>query len=172
MRRLALDFDLTVLWPLILFAFILVWRSIRAYLSASRDYNFSLKRIERTFDSREAEDEYLEWASKRCSDRQKNKKFVWLSAIVLLVLCVLMAATDTWKVNVAYEAWNGLWFAGAISFIAAVYMAWRFAEERSWWKFGVCLLAVLMAAAATEHFFHQTINARRATCHHCDDDDN
>jgi uncharacterized integral membrane protein len=171
-RKLALDFDLTVLWPLILFAFILVWRSVRAYLSANRDYKFSLKRIEGAFDSREAEDEFLEWGSKRCADRQKTKKFVWLSAILFLVLVALMLATDKWQVTFAYGAWEGLWFAGMISFVTAGIMAWRYAEERNWWKFGVCLLAILMAAAATEHFFHQTANAHRAICPHCDDDDN
>lgn len=171
MRNLVLDFDLTVLLPLILVSLGVLWNSVRIYLEARSDYKATLKRIEMPFDTREEEDEFLEWGSKRCAKLQEAKKSPRLPAIVLIVLCALLWMPGVFTVSIAEGLWSILWFASVISFIVAIPMAWHYAKESNWLKFWVCLLAMLMLVASAEHFYHQKTNARHVVCPHCSDDD-
>lgn len=171
MRKLVLDFDVTVLVPLILVAIGVLWNSVRRYWESRSDYRASLKRIERPFDSREDEDEFLEWGSKRCTEWRKDRRLLWLTSIVFVAICALMMAPDGFKVSVAEGFWSLMWFVGAASFIICIPMAWHYSKESDWLKFGICLLAMLIAAASAEHFLHQKDNAHHVNCPHCGDDD-
>lgn len=171
MRNLVIDFDLTVLAPLILIAVGVLWNSVRTYLESRSDYKASLKRIELPFNSREEEEEFLEWGSKRCTEWRKDRKFLWFPSIALVVLCALLWMPDGFTVFVAEGLWSILWLVCAVGFIISIPMAWHYAKESDWWKFVICLLVALMLAASAEHFFHQKINARDLNCPHCSDDD-
>lgn len=171
MRNLVIDFDLTVLLPLILLALGVLWNSVRTYLESRSDYKASLKRLGMPFNSREEEDEFLEWGSKRCAEWRKDKKFLWFPSIALVVLCALLWMPGVFTVSIAEGLWSILWFVSAVSFIICIPMAWHYAKELDWLKFGICLLAMLIAVASAEHFFHQRINARHVICPHCSDDD-
>jgi hypothetical protein len=170
-RNLVLDFNLTVLLPLILVVLGVLWNLVRTYVEARSTYKTTLKRIERPFDTREEEDEFLEWGSKRCTEWRKARNCLWFPSVVLIALCALLWMPGVFTVSIAEGLWSILWFASVISFIVAIPMAWHYAKEFDWLKFGICLLAMLMLAASAEHFFHQKINARHVICPHCSDDD-
>jgi hypothetical protein len=142
-RKIALDFDLTVLLPLALFALIALWNSIRAY---------------REFPPHRKE----KWNAQR---------LVWLSSGVMVAICVLLFAPDDWKSVVAYLTWDALWFSSGVLFLISVAAAWHYAKRFEWFKLGICVLVGLIIMAGAEHFFHQKINANRINCPHCSDDD-
>ena len=171
MRNLVIDFDLTVLCPLLLLSAIALWSSGRAFLSARVSCRASIKRIERPFETKEAVEEFVEWGRSRCADMREYRKLVGLFVGVVVVLCAAMWMPDRWKIELAYPVWDVLWFASWMSFIITIFVAWHYAEKSDWLRFGICLLAMLMAAASTEHFDHQRMNARHVACPHCSDDD-
>lgn len=171
MRNLVLDFNLTILLPLILVVLGVLWNLVRTYLEARSTYKAALKRIERPFDTREEEDEFLDWGSKRCTEWRNAKKSLRFPLVVLIVLCVLLWMPDVFKLSIAEGLWYILWMASAVSFIICIPMAWNYAKESNWLKFWLCLLALLMLAASAEHFFHQKLNADHVICPHCSDDD-
>ncbi len=82
-----------------------------------------------------------------------------------------MLTPDGFKVFVAEGLWDILYIISAVSFVVSIPAAWHYAKESNWLKFGICLLVMLMAAASTEHFVHQKINAGNVNCPHCSDDD-
>lgn len=171
MRKLAIDFDLTVLFPLMLVALGVFWNSFRRYWESRSYYRASLKRIEKPFDSREEEDEFIEWGSYRCTEWRKDRRSLRFPSIALIVLCVLMFMPNGFKVLAGEGIWYILSLASAVSFIICIPMAWHYAKELDWLKLGMCLLAMLMAAASAEHFIHQKDNAHHAICPHCGDYD-
>jgi hypothetical protein len=170
-RSLVFDFDFTVLFPLILIAVGVLWNSVRRYLESRSEYKASLKRIEAPFDTHEEEEAFLEWGIKRCEEWRKDRKFVWFTSIGLIALCGLMFTPNGFKVSVAEGLWDIMWMVSAVSFVICIPMAWHYAKESDWWKFGMCVLVALTLAASAEHFFHQKINSRHVNCPHCSDDD-
>lgn len=159
MRNLVIDFDVIVLWPSIAFALIVLATSIRTYLSPSVGY----------WEAKERGEEHLdEW---RRREKREVKDLLWLSGGVLLVLCAVMLTNDKWKMNFAYLVWKPLQLVSAVSLVIAALAAWHYAERRERLKLLACLLVMLLAAASTEHFFHQAINTRHVVCPHCGDDD-
>ncbi|MDR3797023.1 MAG: hypothetical protein P4K93_02650 [Terracidiphilus sp.] len=171
MRSLVIDFDLAVLLPLILLASGVLWNSVRRCLDSRSDCKAALIRIEKPFDTREEGEEFLEWGSKRCAEWHDAKRFIWFPSIALVLLCALMLTPGVFKVEIAEGLWYLLCLVSVVSFVICIPMAWHYAKELDWLKFGICLLAMLMLAASAEHFMHQKINARHVNCPHCGDDD-
>lgn len=157
MRKLVLDFDLIVLWPSIAFALIVLATSLHTYLSPSAGYWEAIRNGE----------DIDEW---RRNQKSQVKDMVWISAVALLIVVGIMLMSDRLKLGVAYLAWQVLTFASSIALIMAAGMAWHYAEKQERLKLLACLLAMLMAAASTEHFFHQEINTGHIVCPHCGTD--
>ena len=170
MRSVATDFDMTVLWPLIAVALTLLWYSARTYLSAIK----SSQHVEKYYlnqirSSGSVDADSLETIDKHRRGRMVSGYRLTGSIIALSLVSGVMLMGDPWKLRIAYLVWTALLFISLISFLAAVGMAWHYAKESDWPKLGACLLAILLSAASAEHFFHQQMNARHATCPHCDD---
>lgn len=163
MRSLVIDFYLTVLFPLVIFALLVLWNSVRVYRWPSR----------RLYEHRPIEqgEELVALKQLRSEEKWQAKGLIWISGIALLLSCAVIPMGDHWKLNIAYFAWRALQFVGAISFIIAALMAWDYVEKQERLKLLACLLAMLMAAASTLHFFHQAINAEHVICPDCSDDD-
>lgn len=171
MRNLVIDFDLTVLWPLILFALVVLISSVRLYLATNRDCKAAEKRLAGTFESEEEGEKFLEWGRSRCDQKREAKGLIWFSAVWSGVLCVTFLMPDRVKTGVAFLAWTALSFAATVSFVVAISMAWHYAKKSDWLKFWVCLVVMLLAATSAKHFFFQSINSRHVVCPHCSDDD-
>jgi hypothetical protein len=162
-RKLVLDFDVTVLLPLILFVLVVLWNVIQVYRWPSEElYD------RKPFDEGE---ELVNWRRERRNERDKAKRFIWFFAIALGVLCGVMFSPGRWKIEFAYPLWDSLWLVSAIAFVILIPTAWHYARKLDWLRLIACLLAMLMAAASAEHFFHQKINARHVSCPYCSDDD-
>lgn len=131
MRKIVIDFDLTVLWPLILFALITLWHSIRLY---------------REFPPHRKE----KWNAQR---------LIVISAGVVVVACSLFAAPNDWAAVAAYLVWSILSLVSVVLFLISIAVAWHYAKRLEWFKLAVCVLVMLMIVAAAEHFYHQKINA-------------
>ena len=71
-----IDFNLTVLWPLTLFALIVLFNSIRGFLSSRTDYRAARERLKGTFETREEGEELLEWGRTRREENWKSKEFI------------------------------------------------------------------------------------------------
>ncbi len=158
MRKLVIDFDLIVLWPSIVFALIVFATALHKYVSPSAGYWEAIRNGE----------DIGEW---RRNQKRQVRDLLWFSALAFLVLCAVMLMADRSKLFVAYLAWQALQFFSVISLIVASGMAWHFAWKQERLKLLICLLAMLIAAASTEHFFHQKINTGHIVCPHCGDDD-
>lgn len=141
MRKIVLDFDLTILLPLALFALITLWHSIRAY---------------REFPPHRKE----KWNAQRV---------IWISVGVLVAACGLLFVSDDWKAVAAYSSWYLLSLVSAVSFAISVGAAWHYAKRADWFRLGACVLVGLLIVASMEHFYHQKINARHVTCPECTD---
>lgn len=170
MRNLVIDFDVTILWPLILLALFVLGSSVRTYIKSSADCKASMERIKGTFSTREEGEALLEWGRSRCKEQRDSKYFIVVSASSLGVFCAAMLMADSWKVFIAYQLWFALSFVSTASFIVTIPMAWHYAKKSDWLKVGICLLAMLMTAASAEHFFHQRINAGHVVCPGCSDE--
>jgi hypothetical protein len=170
-RKLVIDFDSTVLFPLIAVALGVLWNSFRRYWESRSDCKAALKRIEKPFDTREEGEEFFEWGSKRCAEWRKNRKSLWFPSVALIVLCAVVMMPDGFKVFVGEGLWYILGVGSLVSFVICIPMAWHYAKESDWLKLGMCLLAMLVAAASAEHFIHQKENAHHVICPHCSDDD-
>jgi hypothetical protein len=171
MHKIAIDFDLTVLLPLILVASGVLWNSVRRCLDSRSDCKAALIRIKKPFDTREEGEEFLEWGTKRCAEWREAKRVIWFPPIALALLCGSMLMPDGFKTSVGEGLWYILCRVGMVCFIVCIPMAWHYAKEFDWLKFAICLLAMLMLAGSAEHFFYQNINARHVNCPHCSDDD-
>ena len=157
MRKLVIDFDLIVLWPSIVFALIVFATALHRYMSPSAGYWEAIRNGE----------DIGEW---RRNQKRQVRDLLWLSAFAFLVLCAVMLMADRSKLFVAYLVWQALQFFSVISLIVAAGMAWHFAWKQERMKLLACLLAMLIAAASTAHFFHQAINSGHVICLHCDND--
>jgi hypothetical protein len=157
-RKLVIDFELTVLWPLLVFALIVLLNSVLAWRSPGSNKYF----WERSSEERQQEQEERRWRAKGLG---------WLSAVLVLLVGAVLVAGDTVKLHVAGLAWPALQFISAITFIITIPVAWNYARTSDRLRLAICLLVLLLTAASTEHFFHQTINAQHAICPHCTDDD-
>jgi len=172
MRSLVFDFDLSILWPLILLSLIVFGNSIHVYAVAKEDCKRSVKRLSETgFATKEAGEEYLEWARGRVKDRRKSVEFVRYSALTLMISITAMLAPDRWKVELMYWVSSGLGYFSAAMCFSGLAFAWHYARKLDWLRVGICLAVVVVALGSAEHFIHQEMNARRITCPHCTDDD-
>ncbi len=167
MRKLVLDFDVTILLPLLLFVLIVLWNTIQAYRWPT----------EKLLDRRpplEAE-ERADWDRERLEEKRKAKGFIWVSAVLLVLLCGVWLIGDRWKLSFAYQTWWLLRFISVFAFLFSAACAWHYARRQELLKLIACLLAMLFIVASAEHFFHQTDNSGRIACPGCDDyqpDDN
>lgn len=143
MRSLAVDFDVTVLWPLIVAALIVFGNSIRAHLLSKSQGG-------------------KDWTA---------IYWIRISVAALLVFCAVMMLDDTWKVAVASGFWRASQMVSVFTVIAAILATWYYASKLDGLRVGICLLVMLLAAASAEHFYHQTINAHHQVCPNCNDDD-
>jgi peptidoglycan/LPS O-acetylase OafA/YrhL len=160
MRSLAVDFDLTILAPFLLWLLITLWNSIQAYRWPT----------EKLLDRRpplEAE-ERAAWDWERLDEKRKARILIWFSAIALTMVCGAWLMNDRWKLFVGYQAWWILHFIGFFAFLFSAACAWNYARRQERLKLIACLLAMLFIAASTEHFFHQTSNSGRTACPGCD----
>jgi uncharacterized membrane protein YidH (DUF202 family) len=190
MRKLAFDFDLIFLWPCIVFAVGVLLASINTYLqpSSEREYSrpsenrshfeFAENDAQRKVNDarwylRDAEWELaeVEWKYRRQEEKRQAKDIAWVSAITLIVLIAVMLTSDRWKLDAASLAWENLKYVSFLVFIIMIPVTWDCAKKRERLKLVACLLAMLMAAASTEHFIHQEINTKHVICPHCSDDD-
>lgn len=162
MRNLVIDFDVTVLLPLILFTLIVLWNSIRVYRWPSRRLHECDPIVEGK--------ELTHWKQLRLKEKWRAKCFAWFSGVALLLLCAVLSLGDKWKLNIAYPTWQFLQVVGIVSFIIAALMAWGYVERQEHLKLVVCLSVMLLAAASTLHFFHQTINSRHVIWPHSSED--
>ena len=158
MRNLVIDFELTVLWPLLAFALIVLLNSVLAYHSPGLDQYFGEKSPEELRQQKE--------------ERKWRAKFLaWLSGFLVLILSTVLMVRDPIKLYVASQVWPVLQIISVLTFFITIPAAWIYARSSDRLKLAICLLVLLFTAASTEHFFHQTINARHAICPHCSDDD-
>jgi hypothetical protein len=162
MRSLVLDFDLTILGPLLLWLVIALWNAISVYRLASD------KLCDRRAAAREAEKPF-DWDYERGEEKRKAGSFIWISAVSLVAVCGVWLMKDTWKLSVAYQVWELLRFTSVFAFLFSAGCAWHYAQRQERLKLVVCLLAMLFIAASAEHFFHQTDNSGRIACPGCDD---
>jgi hypothetical protein len=142
-RKIVLDFDLTVLWPLVVFALITLWNSIRAYraLPPHRKEKWNAQRL------------------------------IWISAGVVVAACGLLLSPDGWEAVAAYSVWSILSLISGVLFLISIVAAWHYAKRLEWFRLLVCVLVMLMIVAGAEHFFHQKINANHVICPRCSDDE-
>ena len=190
MHKVVTDFEFTVLWPCIVFAIAVLLASILTYLQPSEErqywrpseerghYEFAENDAQRKVNDarwhlRDAEWELreFEWKYLRSQERRKAKDFIWVSAITLVLLCVVMLIGDKWKADISELAWKALMYVSALSFFITIPVAWSYARQLKWLRLGACLLVLLVSAAGCEHCLHQSMNAHHATCPHCSDDD-
>lgn len=134
MRKIILDFDLTILWPLILFSLITLWHSIRAFrqLPPSRKEKWNAQRL------------------------------IGISAAVIVTAGALLFVPDGWKAVAAYLAWNVLSLVSGVLFLISLIAAWDYAKNLEWFKLLICVLVALMIVAGAEHILHQRINSGHA----------
>jgi len=170
-RKLVIDFDITVLWPLIVVSLILLVSSLRSYWKANRHWKMAVNRLRGSFDTREEGEEILEWRGTSRRDKDRSQSLIAYSLAGVLIPSLVMLIGDKWKLEVGYFVWGGLLLSSAVSFLIAMGMTWHYAKKSDWPRLGLCLFAMLIAAASSEHFFHQHFNAHRVTCPQCDDDD-
>lgn len=134
MRKIVLDFDLTILWPLILFSLITLWHSIRAF----RQFPPSRK------------------------EKWNAQRLIFMSVAVIATTCALLFVPDGWKALAAYSAWSVLSLVSGVLFLISLIAAWDYAKNLEWFKLLICVLVALMIAAGAEHIFHQKLNAGHA----------
>jgi hypothetical protein len=174
-RKLVLDFDLTVLGPLILFALIVLSSSLRAYFSAKAYCKSAKRRLSEPFtepfSTEEDRKALLEQHGIRQQEKWNAKGLIWFSIGALVILCAAMLAVDSWKMLIAHMVWYLLSYVSGVAFIIAAVAAWHYAKKPDWIMLGICFLGMLMAAASAEHFFHQRINAWHVVCPECGSDD-
>lgn len=171
MRKIVLDFDLTILAPLILTALVVLWKAVRKWFSSKADYRACVELLALPLESKEEIEETLERKRERQQEIRQSKDVLWFSSVALVVLCAAWLIPDSWKVLAGYFVWYVLSLAGPIAIIFAILAAWDYAMKPNLIKFVVCILAILMAAASTEHFYHQKINANHVICPNCSESD-
>jgi hypothetical protein len=170
-RSIVTDFELTVLWPLLVAAAALLWLAIRMRLASGR----RLREVQQDFQAQmkvnEVRADTVALRNEAGSAYFHSGTLLYgvITALVLLILLLFIG--DKWKVLFAYFIWGALWVASVVGFIVSLPMAWHYAKKWDWLKLGLCLLGMLLAAASAEHFFHQRINAKHIYCPHCTDDD-
>jgi len=170
MRNLVLDFEFTVLGPLMMLVLGSLWHASRQHLAAKR----ALRNVEPTIIN-QAQSGSLDVGLVEILNQNQRAKWQsadWLqySICALVFLVVAMGIPDPWKLRTAYLAWKVLWLASTASLIAAIPSAWHYAKKADWPKVGLCLLITVLAATSAKHFFYQSINADHAICPHCKDD--
>lgn len=163
MRKLALDFDFTILAPLLLGISFALWNSVMAYRRPTDEL----------WERRPYVDEpnWDDWHRERDEEKRKAAISIWVSAVGLLIFTGMWILSDGWKVNFAFQIWKSLEFISAISFVIAAGLAWQCAHGQHRLKLIACLVAMVLIAASTEHFYHQAMNSGRVACPHCGDQD-
>jgi len=171
MRSLVRDFDLTILWPLIAISAIAIVQFARAYITKRSAFRHIERNFEREVRAGAVGVDTLDLRDEVRRSKSRIGYILLASSVVLCALVCVLLMGDIWKLHVAYRMWNLLWIVSSISVVVALVMAWLCAKESNWSGLGICLLAILMAVASAEHFFHQTVNSGRITCPRCSDDD-
>jgi hypothetical protein len=159
MKKLALDFDFTILAPLVLGLLIILWNAIRVYRRPTEEL------WER--EPMEEESGRAAWKIERQHEKRKAKDVMIVSGIVLPLLFASALMSDRWKLDFGYFAWQGLAFISWVSLIFAACMVWHYSRKQQRLKLIVCLVAMLLSAASMEHFYHQSMNSGRIVCPHC-----
>ena len=174
MQKVVTDFDLTVLWPLIIFTSFLLWHSIQRRIAAGRSNRIVERDFERQIRLGAVGEEAIEERYQSRRSKVIAGRILWAVAIVFVALIAVLPASGKLKLEIGYRVWELLALAGLITLLVTVWVAWQCARDADVDKLALCLLIILLAAASTVHFFHQEINALRFVCRpHCnvDDDD-
>jgi hypothetical protein len=163
MHKIVIDFDFTILAPLLVFLLIALWNAIQAYRWPTD------KLLDRRPPQEETQ-ERTDWEYERRKEKRNAKTLIVVWAIALSLLCPLWLLNDRWKLEIAFQVWQVLRFFSFFAFLFATLMAWHYARRQERLKLIACLLAMLLIAASAEHLFHQTSNTGRIVCPGCDDD--
>jgi hypothetical protein len=99
------------------------------------------------------------------------KRMIRFSASGVLALLALVFVRDGIKLIVIQGVWHVLQIAAFAAGGVSAIISGHYARERRWKRFALAVLAILLAAAAFEHFLHQVINTGRITCPNCEDED-
>lgn len=169
MRKIIIDFYLTVLLPLFGIGVVSLWNSIRLYRSANRFISRAPKYLEE-----HPEQNTPQFAEERKDEENRKrlaKRLIQISAGGVLALLALVLVGDGIKLEVIGLIWFLLRLISFVSFLVSFGMSWHYARKRQWIPFTLTVLAILLAAASTEHFIHQTINTERINCPDCSDDE-
>lgn len=124
MRTLAVDFEFSVLGPLLLWLLIALVTSVRGYIWTDHVL----------YEHSHPDDAPIsEW--ERHKFKQKARNSTLGSAIgLLLLVCAIWLTGDEWKVDVAFQLWSALRILSALSLFFVLAMAWYFGERQQWWK--------------------------------------
>jgi hypothetical protein len=171
MRKVMIDFYLTVLVPLLAVTIVSLWNSIRFYLSAKHQLSSAENEIKTQIAKGEVQVETAEWRESQINRKDLAKQLMRISFAGAFVLVGFPFLSDAIKLNVMTGAWLILSVIGFLSFLYASIMAWICAQKRQWLNFFLAVCALLITAASTEHFFHQQLNAKQIMCPHCDEND-
>lgn len=114
---------------------------------------------------------WTDWQRERAEEKRKAAISIWGSAVGLLISGGIWFLRDGWKVNFALQVWGSLEIIGFISFVIVAGLAWQYARHQHRLKLIGCLLAMVLIAASSEHFYDQAMNSGRFACPHCRDQD-
>jgi hypothetical protein len=152
-RILVVDFEFTVLWPLLIAAGIVLWNSIQAYRYPTPEL--------------ESEERTAEWDQRWQDEIRKSRGMVWFSSALLLVVVAVLLTNDIWKANIADQAWHLLELASFFAFLISVGMVWHYASTVNRPRLILSVVLMLLTAASTEHLSHQATNSRHIVCPDC-----
>ena len=145
MRKIVTDFDWTILLPMMLFTFVVLACFIHQYRLAKAEGN---------------------------DIEARNVRNLLIFTIgALVVICAVFFAPSKLKVFFAFQIWGLLFFVSIVSVLIAALFTWDFVTKWEFVKAGLCLVAMLMGAASTEHCYHQKNNSHHVVCPDCNDDD-
>jgi hypothetical protein len=95
------------------------------------------------------------------SRKDLAKGLIRFSASGILVLLVLVFVGNGITLIAIRGVWYALEIAAFASIVISITVSWHYARERQWKRFALAVLAILLSAAATEHFAHQEMNTGR-----------
>ena len=166
MRKIIIDFYLIVLLPLLGVGLISLWNSFRLYRSACR----FVSRAPQYLRNHPEQQTYgfVQELEQEKSKKDLAKRLIRFSASGVFALLVLVFVGDGIKLTVIRAIWYALEISAFASIVISATASWHYARERRWKRFSLAVLAILLSAAATEHFAHQEMNTGRNTCPNCE----
>ena len=171
MRSLVFEFDASVLWPLIVFFAIVLWRSVRLYRSSQEILRHREPGYRAQVAAGEVEADLHDLISESGLAKDRAVQMAQYSILGILVAVGVMLLNNKLKMNVASLTWKALGLVSILSFLYTLWEAWRFSREASRMKLLLCLLAMLLAAGSTFFFMDKQMYAHHALCPHCSEDD-